>query len=161
MIDVHSYLIGMLLLLVVLSLIVPTAARLLEYISDVGIFAISRSTAVVIMFSYVLYLVFQLYTDPDFFEIAAEAVKPRPQIRRMVMVPGEAMRGIAFMGAKMAANSGGEVNAENIVRQLEEPTRKLLTAPVAVGPVALATTLIALNTKFTTNSIKPLWSSTP
>lgn len=71
---------AMLLLLAVLSLLIPTTARLLGHATDAGILAISRGTAVLVMISYVLYLTFQLYTDREMFRPISERATDRKSV---------------------------------------------------------------------------------
>ncbi|KAF2665962.1 hypothetical protein BT63DRAFT_45102 [Microthyrium microscopicum] len=60
--------IGMLLLLACLSLVIPTAAHSLGNTSPKGITQQSRGTAIIIMISYILWLLFQLKYNRELFD---------------------------------------------------------------------------------------------
>jgi len=142
---------AMLLLLAVLSLLIPTTARLLGHASDAGVLAISRGTAVLVMISYILYLTFQLYTDREMFQPTNEKAKARFR----TTTPGEALKSLAIAGAGGAAATGGFVMQENlVVAHEEEEMAPSLTLPVALTTILLSTVLLAFSTQFATDSVQ-------
>jgi Ca2+/H+ antiporter len=95
--------IGMLLLLAVFSLVIPTASHLMTNVSQRDILHQSRGTAVVIMISYGLWLFFQLKTNSSMFDPPSPSVKVR----------------IAPIGAWLAALSdGADINKEMLYKEL-------------------------------------------
>ena len=145
--------IGMLLLLAISSLVIPTASRQLQAITYEQVKFQSRGTAIMTLISYVLWLYFQLGTHAPMFE----PVKPTER-----SPSNETMQGL--------------LNAENVIRKkgLAEwmiPYRKLywrnqdqtkpsMDVPIAVAIVALSTVLIGFCTEFVTNSIQELLERT-
>lgn len=142
--------IAMLLLLAVLSLLIPTAARLLGHATNAGLLAISRGTAVLVMISYVMYLTFQLYTDRDMFRPTSEKAEERFRS----IAPGEALKSLATMGATTGAASGGFVMQEKLVVEDEEDVAPSLTLLFALTTIVLSTVLLAFNTQFATDSVQ-------
>lgn len=142
---------AMLLLLAVLSLLIPTTARLLGKASDAGILAISRGTAVLVMISYIMYLIFQLYTDTEVFQPKSEKATARSR-----SVPaGEALKSLATVGAGTAAAAGGVMMQEKlVVDEEEEALWPSLTLPAALATILLSTVLLAFNTQFATDSVQ-------
>jgi Ca2+:H+ antiporter len=155
--------ISMFLLLAVLSLMVPTISRLV--VADIepsGILAQSRGTAIVIMISYALWLIFQLKTNRALFdEVGQKAPKI---IDQKVIQPGTSYRGLAVVGAGVGAAIGGAVNKSNIVGdpiEFEDPDEEeipQLTPECATVASVIFTTLLAFNIQFATDSIQGLMS---
>lgn len=151
--------IGMLLLLAVLSLTIPTVSQLWGNTSRAGILAQSRGTAVVIMCSYVLWLFFQLKTNRALFDQVGEKA---PKAKSHRKEPGDALKGLATIGAGAgAAVAGGHINQKNLVHEEpdeEEPTPQL-TRVVAVAAIVLFTALLTMNTQFATDSIQGIMAT--
>jgi Ca2+:H+ antiporter len=131
---------GMLLLLAVFSLVIPTASHLLTKITPSGILSQSRGTAVIIMISYGLWLFFQLKTNRAMFG-------PKTYKAQVSKVS----RGIAIMGTEIAATGGGPV-----IDQIYEEPEPSLPFFGALMALLISTVLIAFNTKFATDSIQGL-----
>jgi len=148
--------ISMFLLLAVLSLMIPTASRLSGHATTEGILAQSRGTAVVVMFSYGLWLLFQLGTNRALFE---EPSKKSPRALSGKRDAGGMLEGLAIIGAGAgAAAVGGSINQEHLVQEQEEdeedpPELSKLGALIAA---IVFTALLALNTQFATDSIQGL-----
>jgi len=143
-----AQLLGSLLLLALMSLMVPTASDILSHVSPNGILQQSRGTAIMLLLSYVLWLIFQLKTHPRFFDQPSPkgSAKRKPGLEK-----GSTTRGMAQIGAAAAGTSGGKISElEEIV---EDPQLSLWTA---IGSLIIATVLIAFNTQFATNSINGL-----
>ena len=148
--------IGMLLLLAVLSLTVPTVSHIWGHTSDAGILNQSRGTAVVIMFSYILWLYFQLKTNRTLFDQVGEKA---PVTKSSSKKSGDAVKALAAMGAGGSAAVGGGISQKNLVNTTEdedEPNFSQLHPTVAVLAVIFFTTLLAFNAQFATDSMQGL-----
>lgn len=132
----------MLLLLAVLSIVIPTCSRLLANASPSGILAQSRGTAIIVIFSYGLWLIFQFKTHREMLTAPAQKAPKRNKIKEK----GDASRGIAFVGASLSG----------YVVEVEEEEEPQLSAPVACFTLIFSTVLVAFNTEFATSSIRPL-----
>ncbi|KAK3679991.1 Vacuolar calcium ion transporter [Recurvomyces mirabilis] len=151
--------ISMFLLLAVLSLTIPTVSRLWGHSTPAGILAQSRGTAVVIMTSYVLWLVFQLKTNRSLFDLPDEVAKAsKPwEGRSLSREAGAALKAVAAQGAMGASMAGGTIVRENLIHdQPEEKAIPKLSWPVAIVAIVATTVLLALNTEFATNSIQAM-----
>lgn len=149
-----AQMISMLLLLAIFSLVVPTASQMLAQVSDYGVVVQSRGTAILILVSYVLWLVFQLKTHRTFFDTTAEAGERIEYSKKR----GEVVRSLANMGASSAAAVGGQVHTSNLVQawgEEEDPDPKL-SMITALAVMGITTALIAFNTQFATDSIQGL-----
>lgn len=152
--------ISMFLLLAVTSLVIPSVAHLVTETSAPGILAQSRGISVVILISYVLWLVFTLSTHKEQFNVPSMKAAKRAISRKGV----DASRGLAAIGAHTAATSGGGVNVKNLVHQdsdsdeededdFEAPS---LSCTGAVMTLVVSVVLVAFNTEFATGSIQAL-----
>lgn len=146
--------VSMMLLLAVVSLVIPTAAHLVANTPHEGVVSQARGTSMVIIFSYVLWLTFQLRTHKDVLMEPSKKAKTR---RAEV---GTVARGLATIGAGTAATSGGAVNQDQHVRipqvETEDFEAPNLTLPGAIVLLAISVVLVALNTQYTTDSIQSL-----
>jgi Ca2+:H+ antiporter len=156
-----AQMISMLLLLAVASLIIPSTAHLMTDTTTEGILAQSRGISVVILVSYVLWLIFTLSTHRALFDEPTMKARERPRTTREA---GDAARGIAAIGAGSAAASGGGVNIQNLFKSeaydetddeddFESPS---LSLPGAIIALAVSVVLVAFNTQFATDSIQAL-----
>ena len=140
---------GMFLLLAVLSLTIPTVSQLWGRSTHSGVIAQSRGTAIIIIFSYLLWLVFQLRTHRDIFEKCGPKapLKPSSKIEK-----GETFKRMATMGAATGAAVG---KPQNVVYEVEdEEDTPQLTRIGAILTIIVSTTLLAFNTQFAANSIQ-------
>jgi Ca2+:H+ antiporter len=144
---------SMFLLLAVLSLLVPTLSSLLGDVSPQEILTQSRGTAIIIMLSYLLWLVFQLWTNQEVFTEPSQKV---PRLPFGTVQSGQAVRALATMGAGTGAATGGYVNSEVLVYEEEEDETESLSPGFAVVIVCIFTTLLAFNTQFATDSLQSL-----
>ncbi|KAF2472136.1 uncharacterized protein BDR25DRAFT_284625 [Lindgomyces ingoldianus] len=153
--------VGMLLLLAVLSLLIPTASKLMnDNITTDDIAAQSRGTSFVLLFSYALWLVFQLRTHNEVFNEPSQKV---PKKKPTKVEEGQVIRGLAQMGGATAASSGGGIHGARLVRtraeeeeepdEVEVPSLSLLGA---IFTLTISVVLIAFNTQFATDSIQGL-----
>ena len=153
----HAQTLSMFLLLAVLSLMIPTVSKLWGRTTTEGILAQSRGTAVVIMFSYGLWLFFQLETKRAMFD---EPSKKSPKTAHGRREKGDTLRGIATIGAGAgAAAVGGSINRDYLIHERdddEEEDPPELSRLGALIAVVVFTALLALNTQFATDSIQGL-----
>jgi Ca2+:H+ antiporter len=154
-----AQMISMLLLLAVASLIIPSTAHLMTDTTTEGILAQSRGISVVILASYVLWLIFTLSTHRALFD--EPTMKAKERTHRTLE---DASRGIAAIGAGTAAASGGGVNIKQLFNteahdetddedDFESPSLSLSGAIVAL---VTSVVLVAFNTQFATDSIQGL-----
>ncbi|KAI9727628.1 MAG: hypothetical protein M1828_005856 [Chrysothrix sp. TS-e1954] len=155
--------IGMFLLLAVLSLLVPTLSSLLSGVNDADITSQSRGTSIIILLSYMLWLVFQhtngeLFRDPD---------NPTPKARlgpASRPYEGEALKGIAQIGAASAATLMPHPDTSIVLageeEDAEESREPRLSILICVVTTILALALLVLNTQLATDSLQGLLSQT-
>ena len=148
---VVAQLLGSLLLLAFLSLMIPTASSMLSKTSFADVVKQSRGTAIMLLLSYVFWLIFQFKTHRETFNAPSQKapLKNYPK--------GTTTRGIARIGAATAAMAGGAISGgefkDDDDDEEETPRLWLWTS---VGAIVVSTVLIAFNTEFTTNSISGL-----
>lgn len=145
---------GMFLLLAVLSLTVPTVSQLWGHSTQAGILAQSRGTAVIIIISYLLWLIFQFRTHRVMFEEPSAKAPKKPSSRRKA--EGDASKALAATGGHMSATAGGSINRGYLVQEPEEncETVPQLTRLGALATIIISTTILAFHTEFATNSIQ-------
>lgn len=146
-----------LLALAIGSLIIPTAFQIFAT-NDAGVAPASRGTAVMLLFTYICYLIFQLRTHADMYN---EPSKKSPKKSSGKKDAGEAFKGIATIGAGTgAAAAGGQINSENLVHEEEEEEETpQLTVIGALVTLACATVLIALCAEFMVSAISAVAAS--
>jgi len=149
--------ISMLLLLAVVSLVIPTAAHLMTDIKQGGIISQSRGTSVIIIFSYVLWLFFQLKTHRSIFK---EPSPKSAKIKSKEIERGIA-KGIAHIGAATAAATGGQVVSTKMYGSGCEEDEDEIKVPNlsfvgAIATLLISVVLVAFNTQFATDSIQGL-----
>ena len=144
-----AQLLGSLLLLAFLSLMIPTASSLLSTISLGDVVRQSRGTAIMLLSSYVLWLIYQFKTHRDTFAPAGKApLKSHPK--------GTATKGIAKMGAASAAIIGGAMSNGKFEDDDDEEEFPQLSLWTSIGATIVLTVLIAFNTQFATDTINGL-----
>lgn len=136
--------ISMLLLLATTSLVIPTAAHMMTNTKPEGILAQSRGTSVVILISYVLWLIFSLKSHRALFGAPSQKAKKRRWWR-------------------ISGASGGQVQVHEIVKfdykedENEEDIRECaLSLAGALISLVISVVLVAFNTQFATDSIQAL-----
>lgn len=147
--------ISMFLLLAVLSLTIRTVSQLWSHSTPAGLLAQSRGTAVIIIFSYLLWLMFQLKTNRSLFQEKSPEGPLRESMRHE-KDSGDAMKAMALVGVACgAATAGGKVNQKNLVQEGEdEEDEPVLSAITALSGLILFTTLLAFNMQFATDSVQ-------
>lgn len=151
--------VSMMLLLAVVSLVIPTAAHLMADTSPKSIVSQSRGTSVVIILSYMLWLLFQLRTHRDAFVEPAKKAKTR---NLSLDIDSNIARGIATIGAGTAATAGVaqsrylpkfQAAAKEEEDDFEAPR---LMLPGAIILLVISVPLVAFHTEFTTGSMQSL-----
>lgn len=125
---------------------------------------LSRGTAVILLFVYGCYLLFQLKTHVTMYNAPSQKVEKRKSSKKS---EGDAARGIAAIGAGTAAASGGGVNANTLFKNpdadhadnkddeddFETPSLSVIGALITL---AISTTLVAFCSEFMVESINGL-----
>nr|OQO06858.1 hypothetical protein B0A51_17977 [Rachicladosporium sp. CCFEE 5018] len=141
-----------LLSLAVGALIIPTAFRIFAS-DDTGVAPTSRGTAILLLITYGCYLFFQLSTHIDMYNEPSQKV-PKSSKKKD---SGDALRGMATMGASAAASTGGQVNQGQHVQKREEDEEEeetpKLTRLGALVTLAGSTVLVALCAEYMVSSI--------
>ncbi|KAF3050193.1 hypothetical protein E8E11_006961 [Didymella keratinophila] len=153
--------VGSALLLAVASLVIPSAAHLLTETSDEGMRAQSRGISFVCLVSYGLWLLFSLWTHKESFTEPSQKV---PRRKPSKLEEGEAVRGVAAIGASTAAASGGGINLKNLLHNQpfdeggyeEEFETPALSYTGAFLTLIVSVVLVAFNTEFATDSIQQI-----
>lgn len=148
------------------SLIIPTVFHSMLSTTDSNSSTLnqelSRGTAVILLVVYACYLIFQLKSHAEMYNAPSQKVPKRKFSR---VEEGVAFRGIARIGARTAAASGGEVNREQLVQEsnaeveddeIDEPQ---LTIWGALVTLAISTTLVAFCSEFMVDSISDVTAS--
>lgn len=140
-----------LLALAIGSLIIPTAFQIFED-RQTGVQPTSRGTAILLLLTYGCYLFFQLKTHISMYNEPSQKSPKNPSKRKE---EGDALRGIATMGAGNAAIAGGAVNQQNLVVQEEEDEEEVpqLTRIGALVTLAGSTVLVALCAEYMVSAI--------
>ncbi|ORX96591.1 hypothetical protein BCR34DRAFT_607578 [Clohesyomyces aquaticus] len=161
--------IGMLLLLAVLSVVVPTTAHLMTDTTPEGILGQSRGTAVVILVSYGLYVLFQYVTNRALYEIGQPKVrkaKPRPKTE---IEDGALFMGMAAIGAGTAAAAGGNIHSTQLVKAIKEDEDEdegadsqepRISLSVGIILLIISVVLLAFNSQFATDNLQGLLEHT-
>lgn len=147
-----------LLALAIGSLIIPTAFQIFAD-NDSGVTPTSRGTAVLLLVTYGCYLFFQLRTHIDMYNEPSQKSPKKPSGKKE---SGDALRGIATMGAGQAAIAGGSVNQQNLVHNEddeEEEETPQLTRIGALITLAGSTVLVALCAEYMVSSINAITGS--
>ncbi|KAI7162977.1 Calcium/proton exchanger [Hortaea werneckii] len=140
-----------LLALAIGSLIIPTAFVQFGD-KDQAVVPASRGTAVMLLFVYLCYLIFQLKTHVDMYNEPSQKSPKKPSGKKEA---GDMMRGLATIGAGTgAAAAGGQINRENLIREEpEEEETPQLSIIGAVITLAISTVFIALCAEYMVSAI--------
>ena len=147
-----------LLFLAAITLLIPSTPHLTDETSTHGILTQSRGISVVILLSYIFWLLFTLKTHRDSFSAPSIKAEKRATNKRYAE---EAERGIAAIGAGTAAASGGGINLRSIFRTKEKDEEEeddweapSLSLVGAIVTLVVSVVLVAFNTEFATDSIQ-------
>ncbi|KAF2739021.1 vacuolar calcium ion transporter-like protein /H(+) exchanger [Polyplosphaeria fusca] len=121
---------------------------------------LSRGTAIILLFVYACYLIFQLKSHVSMYNAPSQKT---PKRKSSKVEEGATSRGIAAIGAGTAAASGGTVNASKLVNKsneeeededdIELPQLTVIGALVTLG---ISTALVAFCSEFMVESIHGL-----
>lgn len=144
-----------LLALAIGSLIIPTAFVQWGDAGDAGIVPLSRGVAVLLLFVYACYLLFQLKSHTEMYN------KPSPKVekRKKSVEPGVVQRGLAKMGAGAGAQGGeaARLNSPNKdgedKEDVDEPEEPQLHFWVAIGLLLVSTVFVAICAEFMVDAI--------
>ncbi|WEW57743.1 hypothetical protein PRK78_003210 [Emydomyces testavorans] len=139
-----------LLALAVGSLIIPTAFHAWSQAGEAGIAPLSRGTSIILLFVYGCYLFFQLKSHTEMYNKPSEKVEKR----RGKVESGDAIKGIAQIGAGISASMGGH-NAQRVPIQVpeEEEEEPQLHIFVAFLTLAVSTALVGVCAEAMVSSI--------
>ena len=126
---------------------VPTASHFLVVPSANDTLRQSRGTSVVMLFSYGLWLFFQLHTHRTRLSNPS-----RPKAEKWRLDGGTIRKMVGAVGAKDAGTIGGALTRSQLA-DAEEPSLGVWTA---IGTIIVSTVLIAFKTQFATDSINGL-----
>ncbi|KAJ9623314.1 hypothetical protein H2204_011220 [Knufia peltigerae] len=144
--------VSMMLLLAVISLVVPTASRLMvSGVTDHDIVVQSRGTSVIILISYALYLFFQLRTHRRIFDTPCEKNARITKKLTHVVVPER------FRKRSPGVSGGRPIEDiyedEQEEEEEEQPSLSFITAFVTL---VVSTVLVAFNAEFATGSVQKM-----
>jgi len=156
-----------LLALAVGSVIIPTCFDLFSTTSIVPIAALSRGTAVILLFVYCGYLFFQLHTHEDMFAEESQKVAMKP--RKNAIPNGAIAKGLAKAGG-IGAGAGRPylperppydelIRADAYEAAEDEPEEPQLHIAVAWATLAGATAIIGLCAEFMVDGISSITAS--
>lgn len=145
-----------LLALAIGSLIIPTAFQIFATKDD-GVVPASRGTAVMLLFVYGCYLLFQLRTHAAMYNEPSQKTPKRLSGKKD---EGDMIKSLATMGAGTgAAAVGGQIHSENLVHEEEEEAETpQLTVIGALVTLAGSTVLVAFCAEFMVSSISSVTS---
>ncbi|KAF1948373.1 Calcium/proton exchanger [Byssothecium circinans] len=120
---------------------------------------LSRGTAIILLFVYGCYLLFQLKSHTTLYNAPSQKV---PKRKSSKVEEGAASKGIATIGAGTAAAAGGVANAKGHIfkntdagadeeEEIEEPSLSVIGAIITL---AISTTLVAFCSEFMVSSIE-------
>lgn len=133
-----------LLALAAASLIIPTVfTQWNDTDRNLDSAPLSRGTAVILLFVYACYLLFQLKSHSEMYN----APSPKNEKRNKQKEKGDATKGIAQVGALIGASAGGE-NAVKPVGQDDEAETPQLSLTAAISTLAASTVLVAFCAEF-------------
>lgn len=142
--------VSMMLLLAVISLVVPTASRLMvSGVTDHDIVVQSRGTSVIILISYALYLFFQLKTHRRIFDTPCEK-NPRITKKLTHVVVPEKLRKRSNPVVDDDDRQIEDIDEED---EKEQPSLSFITAFVTL---IISTVLVAFNAEFATGSVQKM-----
>ena len=150
-----AQLLGSLLLLAFLSLMIPTTASQLSNTTDPDLVRLSRGTAIMLLSSYILWLVFQLKTHVDLFNAPPEIVKKRKDFTRSRAEAADKVMALTSATVGVATTEKSREGLRDIDDD-EETEAPQLSLGTSIGAILVFTALIAFNTQFATDSINGL-----
>lgn len=153
-----------LLALAIAGIIIPTVFDAQTNVANTQTAALSRGTAVILLFVYAAYLYFQLKTHQDVFAQESQKVPMRPKKNALDAgaVKNAMVKPAGLMGSVPGQHEDGGTNNEKVRKVIneapkgeeeEEEEDPQLAFPVAIGTLVGATVLIAFCAEFLVDSI--------
>lgn len=146
------------------SLIIPTAFARFGTTTNssttaAGVAPISRGTSVILLVVYACYLLFQLKTHTNMYNEPSQKVEKRKGSKKD---KGESLGALARMAAGASAATGGQINSENLVHDLDdEEETPTLSVIGALATLLISTVFIALCSEFMVTGIDYITGSVP
>ena len=143
------------------SLIIPTVAKLLNKVTDKDILPISRGISMILLVVYINFLYFQLGSHAQMFN------EPSPKVlkRRSSHQEGDVKRNLAAIGAGLTSMGNeakqvvpprsAELEGETLGQEVPQ-----LSVITLILSLPLATTVLAFNTSFATDSLNGMIEAT-
>lgn len=130
-----------------------TDNSLVEEHKSARITKISRGAAILLLFVYGCYLLFQLKTHASMYNAPSEKSAKRSK----KVEKGAAKKGIAQIGAGISASMGGQASQETPVNEPEEEGEQpQLSKWVAIATLAISTALVAICAEYMVDSINAI-----
>ena len=146
------------LVLSVAALIIPTAMKTFSPLgSNDDIMAkFSRAEAVLLLLSYTCFCFYCYKTHASWFNQPHE----RARVRRVKAYHGDARKGIAQMGANLAASAGGATGQNVVLRRAQEIPLPKMSQPALASALIVVTVFLGFNSTFAVDSIDGLTQRT-
>lgn len=146
------------LVLSVAALIIPTAMKNFSMLgSKDNIMAkISRGEAVLLLLSYICFCFYSYKTHASMFK----SPHMRAPMRRVKVNQGDALEGIAQIGADSAASAGGATGQNVLLRRAQEIPLPKLPQPALTSALVVVTVFLGFNSTFAVDSIDGLTQRT-
>ena len=142
----------------VASLIIPTAMKTIGNLSDKSsqLVEVSRGEAILLLLSYISFCVYCYRTH------STEFTEPhqRAELLRVTAHRGDAEKGIAQIGAGLAASAGGVIGENFLTRRAQEIPLPKLSQPALAATLVIVTVFLGFNTTFAVDSIDGLTQRT-
>ncbi|KAM0805457.1 hypothetical protein BDR22DRAFT_398326 [Usnea florida] len=142
----------------VAALIIPTAMNSFGKFSDKHshLVKVSRGEAILLLLSYLCFCLYSYGTH------SREFTKPhrRAELRRVKAHHGDAEKGIAEIGADLAASAGGTIGQNVVTRRAQEVPLPKLSQLALAATLVIVTVFLGFNTTFAVDSIDGLTQRT-
>ncbi len=142
----------------VAALILPTAMKKLGKLgSNEGVIvAFSRGEAMLLLLSYICFCHYCYKSHSTMFT----APHQRAQLRRVKAHHGDAEKGVAQIGAELAASAGGATGQNVLMRRAQEIPLPKMSQPALASTLLMVTVFLGFNTTFAVDSIDGLTQRT-
>ena len=146
------------LVLSVTALIIPTAMKIFSKLgsNDDIMTKFSRGEAVLLLLSYICFCFYCYKTHASGFN------QPhiRARVRRAKAHHGDALKGIAQIGANLAASAGGATGLNVVLRRAQEIPLPKMSQPALTSALIVITVFLGFNSTFAVDSIDGLTQRT-
>ena len=140
------------------AILIPTAMVHFQHMDPLTIAKFSRAESILLLLSYVCYLVYCHKTHKKIIHKLNRIEEGGT--REVQSGDGDATRGIATMGATMAASAGGTINRTVAMRQIQHIPLPKISSRALVITLILDTILLGFCTTFAVDSIDGLTQKT-